>query len=210
MAARRMPRFPPYTLPYAALLLTVALALGACQTDGNPAQTTPTAAPTATTGVTSGTPTSTSPPTTGAQTTPYPAEVPAEARVNSLDGAKAFIRYFYAQLSKAYMTPAVGLLAPLSEEGCGACRGYEDDARSYLENNQHYTNNPIEILEIGRSPGSTSPGVLRLGVLIRQTPAKLVSADGTVVEGVPDEKAVFVTELTYREGWKMVAIRVRR
>lgn len=197
------------TLPYAAATLVAALTLGACQNGGTPTPTATATGSTATTSATSSAPTSTPPPTTAAPTSTYPADVPAEARINSVDGAKAFVRHFYAQLSKAYMTPATGLLAPLSEESCGACKGYEDDARSYLDNKQHYNANPIEILEIGPSPGSTIPGVLRLDILIRQMPAKLLSADGTVVEDVPDERAVFVAELAYRGGWKMLTVKVR-
>ncbi len=97
-----------YAATLAALIAASAVVAGCTTSTAGPGVTT-TATSGSSTATTTTTATATATPSaTTAPTAAYPADVPAEARANTPDGAKAFAKHYFAQINKAYTTPASG------------------------------------------------------------------------------------------------------
>lgn len=205
---RRMPGGRPSTCVVAGALALVT-GLTAC---------TPTASGPTTTagGTTSGAPATTSAPTPSATaSTPpsstYPADVPAEARANTLAGAAAFARYFFAQVNMAYTKPKAGLIPPLATSECKSCAAFEDTASGYVAAGQHYDRPALEVLEVTAAAGvpAEQPGKQALDVALHQLPAKVMSSSG-VVDTIKEQQGVMVVWLSHGdEGWRVTSIKVR-
>jgi len=179
--------------------------------------TTSTAGPGVTTTATSGSSTATTTPTATATSTPsattaptaaYPADVPAEARANTPDGAKAFARHFFGQVNKAYTTPQTGLLAPLSTPNCKTCAAAEDNASSYLATGRRYDRDALDVLEVALDAETISDGHV-VDVTAHQRPAKVVDSAGTVTEQINEVRSVFVVWVRRVAGsWRIDSVKV--
>ena len=200
-----------YAATLAALIAASAVVAGCTTSTAGPGVTT-----TATSGITTASPTTTatSTPTATATTAPtaaYPADVPAEARVNTPAGAKAFAMHFFAQANKAYTTPQSGLLAPLSTSQCKTCATYEANSQKYVDQHQRHTMDPVEVLETALAPDAP-PGVTHtVDVVIHQRPSQLVDKSGAVVSTLTDKRAVFAVDVNWAgTHWLVNSIQVRQ
>ncbi len=157
------------------------------------------------------------PPTSAPRTTSatasavYPADVPAEARVNSPAGAMAFARYFFAQVNKAYTTPQAGLIAPLSTPNCKSCDSFEQMAAGFVAEGQRYNHQALEIVEVSPNPGAGPTGMLLVDVVAHQLPASVVSNSGTTVRTITERRGIFVVRLARGDGfWTVDTIQVQQ
>jgi hypothetical protein len=147
--------------------------------------------------------------TTGATLT-YPADVPAEARVNSPAGAMAFARYFFAQVNKAYTTPQAGLIAPLSTANCKSCAAFEKTAGDFVVDGQRYDRQALEVLETSLSPEPAPAGTLIIDVVAKQFPAKVITGSGSIVRTITERQGIFVVRLARGDGvWTVDSIQVQ-
>ena len=145
--------------------------------------------------------------TTGATLT-YPADVPAEARVNSPAGAMAFARYFFAQVNKAYTTPQAGLIAPLSTANCKTCAAAEQNASDYLASGRRYDRDALAVLEVSINPETLAQGHT-IDVAAHQLPARIINTSGATTEQIKDVKAVFVLRvIRVGEAWRIDSVKV--
>ena len=202
------------TWRYAAgLALLGALAGGLVGCTSSPAESGSTSGPTG--GATSvpATSTATSPSSgtaTGSATgtLAYPADVPAEARVNSPAGAMAFARYFFAQVNKAYTTPQAGLIAPLSTANCKTCAAAEQNAIDYLASGRRYDRDALAVLEVSINPETLAQGHT-IDVAAHQLPARIINTSGATTEQIKDVKAVFVLRvIRVGEAWRIDSVKV--
>lgn len=197
-------------------LAGVGVGVAGCTTSGPGAQGSPpaSAGPTSpgasSAGGASGPATSTV--TAGATTTlAYPADVPAQARVDSPAGAMAFARYFFAQVNKAYTTPQAGLIAPISAETCKTCETYEGNSKKYVALGQRHTLEPIQVVEVSIAPDSPPTIALTVDVVIRQRPSQVIESTGVVVEKLKDRQAVFAVDMVRNsDQWFVAAVQVRQ
>ncbi len=140
----------------------------------------------------------------------YPADVPAEARVNSPAGAMAFARYFFAQVNKAYTTPQAGLIAPLSTANCKSCAAFEKTAGDFVVDGQRYDRQALEVLETSLSPEPAPAGTLIVDVVAKQFPAKVITGSGSIVRTITERQGIFVVRLARGEGvWTVDSIQVQ-
>ncbi len=202
------------TWRYAAgLALLGALASGLVGCTSSPAESGSTSGPTG--GATSvpATSTATSPSSgtaTGSATgtLAYPADVPAEARVNSPAGAMAFARHFFAQANLAYTSPRSGLLPPLSTSNCKTCAAFEATASRYVREGLRYDRNPVQILEVSLDAEPLTGGHM-VDLVAHQQPSKVINAAGVVVEDIKDQKVLFVLNVvSVDSAWRIDSVRV--
>lgn len=156
------------------------------------------------------------PPTSAPRTTSatasavYPADVPAEARVNSPAGAMAFARYFFAQVNKAYTTPQAGLIAPLSTPNCKSCAAYEKHAADYVGRSLRYDRPAIAVQEITVSPDTEPGATLLLDVVVEQQAARLIDAGSRVAESFEHARGIVVLHVVRsNETWLAREVQVR-
>ena len=148
--------------------------------------------------------------TTGA-TLAYPADVPAEARVNSPAGAMAFARHFFAQVNKAYTTPQAGLIAPLSTARCKTCATYEGNSLEYVQLHQRHTLEPVQVTEVSIAPDTPDDVTRTVDVVFVQRPSQIVDSVGAVVETLKSRQAIFAVDLVWDGNlWRVSGIQVRQ
>ena len=138
----------------------------------------------------------------------YPADVPAEARVNSPAGAMAFARHFFAQANLAYTSPRSGLLPPLSTSNCKTCAAFETTASRYVREGLRYDRNPVQILEVSLDAEPLTGGYM-VDLVAHQQPSKVINAAGVVVEDIKDQKVIFVLNVvSVDSAWRIDSVRV--
>ena len=140
----------------------------------------------------------------------YPADVPAEARVNSPAGAMAFARHFFAQVNKAYTTPQAGLIAPLSTANCKSCAAYEKHAADYVGRAVRYDRPAIVVQEITVSPETEPGATLLLDIVVEQQAARLIDAGSRVAESFEHARGIVVLHVVRsNEAWLAREVQVR-
>ncbi len=157
------------------------------------------------------------PPTSAPRTTSatasavYPADVPAEARVNSPAGAMAFARYFFAQVNKAYTTPQAGLIRPLADPTCLSCASFAENADVYVQKGQRYSTEPIRVLEVTPAPDAGPADGRLIDVVARQQKATLLDATGRPQDTFSEKEGIFLVNLRWSEDrWYVRKIQVRQ
>lgn len=155
--------------------------------------------------------TATAVPTTGtAGTAPYPAGVPAAARANTTEGAKAFVKYYVSLVNEAYTTPKVGLLPPLSSSSCKTCATFENNASVYVARGYRYDQAATEIFEVAPAWDDTSSGPKRvMDATGHQNAAKILDASNRVVKAIDPADYVMVMTISWTtSGWVVDLIQV--
>lgn len=199
---------------YAVSLAAAAMvAVAGCTGDARPAVTSPTTPPAASSSPSSASTTSsgtsTTPTTSASTTATADPNVPEAAKAQSLNGAVAFSKYYYALINQAWTKPQAGLLPPHSTPNCKTCQGFEEDAARYVREGLHYDKTPLEVLQV--SPyGPATPGDKQLlAVTAHQVPARVVDPSGKSVEEIKDVQGVFVIDVRWSGGaWKFDSIKV--
>ncbi len=209
-----------YAAPRAGVIVALIAGLGLAACNGGAVPAAPAAPPssatsaapvTATTSLlTSSSAATTASTAPSATSLPYPSDVPAAARVDSPDGAMAFVRHFFGVLNRVYTAPATGTVPPLSMVECKTCANFEGYAADYVANKVRYSPDPLELREISLAPEPAAAGEQNIDVLVRQRPAKGVDATGKVVETLTEKTGVFLVAVRWVDGrWLMRSIKVR-
>lgn len=137
---------------------------------------------------------------TTASPTTFPADVPAEARPNTPQGAVAFVKHFFATLNRAYTTPTAGIISPLSTSNCKSCAVFEQRATSYVANGHRYDRPAVKVLEVSVSPETPRANGQVIDAVIDQLPARIIDTTGKVVKEINPTKVVLVLEVVRVEG----------
>lgn len=183
---------------YAASGLGVALALVGCSSGGaDPPVGGSTTSRSATSSPPSRSATTSSPPTTAA------VDIPAAATAHTPEGAEAFVRFFVEQSNVAWTKPAAGLLPPLSDPGCIACKGLETTASELVTKKQRYVSAPITQIRTTAVSGAVAARQL-IRLTANQNRVKVVDAAGTEVRTDPAMKIARTVLLIWGdEQWRV-------
>lgn len=132
--------------------------------------------------------------------------IPPEASVQTPEGAVAFVKFYFDQVNKAWMTPDASLLPPLGEPACKSCTALQADALEFTTLARRYSSLPVEVLNVEGLAGAPLAQQL-VSVRMRQLPADVVDKAGAVVETRTDETFDRKVLLGWREGrWWIVDI----
>ena len=162
---------------FGAGLAVLVLAVSACSGGDDPATS-----PSSTSTSSSSTPSTTSSssaPSSSTAATIYPADLPADARKHSSEGAVAFANYYISQVNEAWSKPDATLLPPLSNPDCLSCADLQSTARDLVAKNNRYVSQPITIRSakfVGNEQAQT-----HVRVLMTQNRVNVVDAQGQVV-----------------------------
>lgn len=184
------------TRSYAARLgvLAVAVGLVGCTQSGGGPVVTPSGSRTSTSTTSVSAPT-TSPTGPTALPTAFPADVPAEARPNTPQGAVAFVKHFFATLNRAYTTPTAGIISPLSTSNCKSCATFETNSASYVAMGHRFDRPAVKLLEVSISPETPPVNAQIVDAVIDQMPAKIIDTTGQVVKEIQAKKGVLVLQV---------------
>ena len=154
-------------------LVTVAGVLAGCQSEGTPSATT---SPSASVTSASASPSTSSPSPSATASV----DIPAAARVKSDKGAEAFVRYFFDQVNKAWMTPSARLIDVNSDSGCKSCASLADTATKLQNENHRYESAPITVKSVNAVAGAPK-GQAYVEADLFQNRSNVVDASGTVI-----------------------------
>jgi len=190
--------------------LTV-LALAGCTTNGSPgpvAVTSPAAVTTSPLTTTSVSPSSPAPSRSPTGTVlPLPVDLPGPAREHSPAGAEAFVRFFYAQVNRAWTRPEVGRIPQLCLSTSKSCAGLERVAAQLARDGQRYSGDPLTLLRVVPL-GSGSPESIAVDVRGRQEHRDVVDGQGRVVLTDSQKDAHFEVQLGWlSDGWRVSTIK---
>ena len=132
--------------------------------------------------------------------------IPAEARQNTPEGAVAFVKFYFDQANKAYMTPDATLLPPLGEPGCKSCASLQANAVEYVSLGHRFANPGVELQEVTAVDGG-EPGQQMVVFKMHQLAANVVDANNAVVSTEVDkmfDRKALVAWQGFR--WSIVAI----
>jgi len=132
--------------------------------------------------------------------------IPAEAMQQTPEGAVAFVKFYFDQVNKAYMTPDAALIPPLGETECKSCEALQANAVEYVNLRHRYTTKSAELLNVAAVEGGAE-GQQMVSFSLHQIQADLVDANGQVVTTTTDETYERKALLTWKEGrWSMLGI----
>ncbi|MFV0463039.1 MAG: DUF6318 family protein [Nostocoides sp.] len=133
--------------------------------------------------------------------------LPAAARQHTNAGAEAFVHYYNDQLSKAWMTPQAGLLAPLSLPSCKSCRTWEQTAASLVANKEHSDRPVIVVKEVVYD--SIEDAALVVLASGTQSGASLLNSRGEVVSTGTPKPVTFAYYVIWTSGeWKVQEVKI--
>ena len=162
--------------------------------------------------------TSSNPPTVAASATTGPvtpgatpttnANIPADARPATADGAQKFAAYWVAQFNLAYRKADGAPIQVLSTTECVACQKFISDVETLRDNGEHADG---DVWTINDSYIETFDNVASASVIatIKQNPVARVSQSGSVVANFNDrtEDAAFTLQHT-GAGWRVIKFQV--
>ena len=188
----------------------IGLAVAGCTTNGSPdpvAVTSSAALTTSPLTTTSVSPASSGPSRSPTGTVlPLPVDLPGAAREHSPAGAEAFVRFFYAQVNRAWTRPEAGLIPRLCLSTSKSCAALEATASELVGKKQRYDGDPGLIRRV-LAMGSGTPTELSVDVLGRQERRNVIDANGTVISADPQEDSHFEVHLRwFSDGWRIVEI----
>lgn len=132
---------------------------------------------------------------------PYPTDVPAEARVNSPEGALAFARHFFTVVNTVYIAPISGAVAALSTANCKSCEGMEQEISWFVAAGRRYDRPAVDVREVSLNPGTpTAGGAVLVDIVVHQRPAKIIDAQGAMIDTVKESTGVIVMTTVFRDG----------
>lgn len=139
--------------------------------------------------------------------TATPVVVPSAATVHDSFGAAAFVRFYYAQLNRAYSTADAAPLAGLADPACGTCRSYSEAMSDLRRKGQRIEGDSIRIVSAEAPPEAN--GYVAVDLFFVVPARKVVSTSGQVLESLPQSrqlhKTVYVMHVT--SGWLVRAVK---
>jgi hypothetical protein len=105
--------------------------------------------------------------------------IPAAARVQTLAGAQAFVRYFIQRWNASKTGPRTGILSPLCHPSSEACAVYEKAAAQLAKAGHHYDGTPLTIKSMTIEDSTKTRLVDILAVLVQQ-PRNVVDRTGKI------------------------------
>jgi hypothetical protein len=180
-------------MPFTALALLVAGALGACESEEPPmASPSPTASTTA----------SPSPPATPSGSAS--SGIPAAAREKSEKGAEAFVRYFFDQVNVAWTAPRPGVIESLADTSCQFCAKTAQRALELDAKGQRYATDPLNVGALESLKGAPA-GDKYFSMRLTQNEAQVIDGFGAVVRTDARKTASFNVGVRWHEkGWKFL------
>ncbi len=124
---------------------------------------------------------------------------PVAARKQTRDGAVAFVKYYWATMIYAWAKPDATALPPLAMRSCSNCAIFEKAVDTFVENHQHFSEPPIEVLsaDIVYLAEDEAQVITR----IKRTKASLVDQSGKVVETNTEEEGTRAFRLKWEGRW---------
>ena len=177
---------------YAACGLIATLGLAGCTGGGDdppPSSTTASGGPTTSSPSSGSTTTASSPPTATVA-------IPPAARAHTEAGAEAFVKFFMDEVSSSWTKPEAGLISPLGEPNCLACKSFEDTAKDLVSKSQRYESRPSTTVSADAADGGPRQIV---HLVLQQHEVNVVDSKGNTV--LTDKKKRFAVnaELIWRE-----------
>lgn len=135
---------------------------------------------------------------------PLPTDLPAAAREHSAAGAEAFVRFFFAQVNRAWTRPEAGLLSPLCLSTSKGCAALEETAADLVRKRQRYDGDPGTLMTVV-AMGSGAPPEISVDVRGTQESRNVIDAEGSVVLSDPRKPTHFQIDLRWLpDGWRVV------
>ena len=178
---------------YAACGLVVLLGLVGCSGGGDDPP--PTSSTTSSVSTTRSTPPSSS--STTASSATATVDIPVAARAQTPEGAEAFVKFFMDEVSRAWTKPIAGLIPPLGEPGCIACKSFEDTAKDLVAKSQRYESRPSTTLSANAVDGGPRRMV---HVVLQQHEVDIVDSAGNTVLTDKGKRFAVNAELAWRGG----------
>lgn len=155
-------------------------------------------------GTTSSSPMATAKP---GRTSGLAAEVPAAARSHDAAGAEAYVRFYLAQVNKAWFRPSPEALSALSLPACKPCNNFVGTAETLKQSGRRYAGPAITFGVSAQLPESTKDVVHISGPLVQEA-QDILGVDGTRQQSVKRSAKGGVLVVGWSTaGWKMRDIR---
>lgn len=188
-----------------AMCLASAMSLVACSGAATPLGPAPELTRSANLPATTGPPTGTTAPGTtitgSAPIGPYPTDIPDVAKANTTEGAVAFVTYYMEQVNAAHTGPKPGLLPPLAQAGCKACKGVEAVIVYLADHGQRYDQPAVAMKQVAPdADDGLISGVRIIDAIGHQNAARVVDATGAVIGTTPTKDIMLVFTVAYSDG----------
>ncbi|MGL5857679.1 MAG: DUF6318 family protein [Angustibacter sp.] len=130
--------------------------------------------------------------------------IPADARVRTDAGARAFAEFYLDQLNAALVGADPASLRPYSASSCKSCREAIEEAEDLRGDRERYAEYSRTVVSVEMSGRSTKQ---KPTVLIRsiQEPARVIDQQGNTVQTFTREKGAEEFELTWQDDHWLVA-----
>lgn len=121
-------------------------------------------------------------------------DVPAAARANTPQGAGAYVRFYFDELLKAYVSQDTRTVRALAADSCTACSGFAGGIDATRAKNRRITGPPLEVLS-AEAPGF-GYGPVVVDLQYRIPSYDIVDAQGKIAYHIPAEgRDVFLVTL---------------
>lgn len=188
------------TTRYAAGLVA-AVALAGCGTGGDaPAVQTPVATSPARASTSVVTPSA----TPSSAVDPVLARIPAAARPETMEGALAYVAFYFDSLNDAFKRADEGLLTRLSKPDCKMCGALVRGVAEIRGQGRHYS---ADFLEISSPrPVKFTSSQRTVLVDVSQKSVGVLDSRGTRVDAVPSENGHYLATLDFSGRWFITRI----
>jgi hypothetical protein len=129
--------------------------------------------------------------------------VPAAARAHTKAGAEAFVRFYIDLVNEASIAPLAGVVVPLSDTGCVACKNIEADLQDLVAKDRRYAQRALAIQGLGPVT-ETGDGQWVLPMTLRQSATDILDSSGQRVDVVQAQTFRRSVAVVWRVGrWVM-------
>ncbi len=136
-----------------------------------------------------------------------PVVVPAEAKVHTAFGAVAFVRFYFAQVNRAFTEADPGALTGLSDPECGTCRNYAATASKFAVDGQRIRGMAVRVISAEGPPEEN--GYIAVDTHLDAPAREITRRDGALVEKLAADPRYHVTVYVKRvpDGWVVRAVK---
>lgn len=122
---------------------------------------------------------------------PAPPASPAEVRENTVTGASAFARHYWATANYATETGNTDALRDLGTKDCSACTDLEHGITRVYERRQTIVGGLVDVRDVVARPGDADIGIV-VKVLLAQGKEAVVDASGETVSESPATDSLLI------------------